>query len=113
VAVLGTTHEKRALENIVYNELYRRYKNVVVGLNGHKEIDFIVINGDKKYYIQTAFNLNETAVEDKLSSFIKIDDGYKKIIIIDRYPHINNQKGYLYLDIFDFLIDDLAIEKIY
>lgn len=101
------------LENIVYNELLRRYKNVDIGINKSKEIDFVVNNIDRKYYVQVSLNIeNEDVKEREISSFYGLDDGYKKIIITKSSSLFKTiGEGYLKMDIFDFLLNDDALEK--
>lgn len=69
------------MENIIYNELVKRGYSVDVGVvNEHKkdariqqEIDFVVNDGDRRFYIQSAYQMDteQKANSDKLhiSSF--------------------------------------------
>ncbi|MDR2867168.1 MAG: ATP-binding protein [Acholeplasmatales bacterium] len=99
------------LENIIYLELIRRYGSVDVGINSHKEVDFIVRDSDDTYYIQVVSTINTPEkLNTELKSFDGIVDSYKKIIItkdevfnkfiIDKFKVIN---------IFDFLLNKEAL----
>ena len=71
------------LENIVYNELiYMGYNiNVFTDEKG-LEVDFLIDNGGKKYYIQVAYSIvDEKAYEREFKPFKKMDNSVKKIII--------------------------------
>lgn len=105
------------MENVIYNELRMRDFSVDVGLvesremrNGKMEyiqyeIDFIAQNGMDKYYIQSAFKMDsEEKREQELRSFMKIDDSFKKIVITsDDIATYTNQKGIVYMGLFQFL----------
>ena len=107
---LEVTH---TLENIVYQELIRRGYMVDIGKNKNKEIDFIAKNSKDTFYIQVAYSIADSdKKEQKISSFYKIDDGYKKIVItMDNDPFSILGNGYKKLYIFDFLLNDYALEK--
>ncbi len=103
-----------SLENVIYLELLRRGYMVDIGKNHEKEIDFIARGKDDTYYIQVAYTLtDEKKKEQEIGSFKKIDDGYKKIIVtmdIDPFKVIDD--GYKKINLFDFLLDSHALEKI-
>lgn len=69
------------LKNIVYNELlYRGYKVSVY--NNGKEIDFLAVKDQKKYYVQVAYSvLDEKAYNKEFGAFSNIDNINEKIII--------------------------------
>ena len=70
------------LENIVFNELKYRDYDVFVYNDGGREIDFIAIKGNKKYYLQVAYSLVEPKTyERELSAFATLDNDVQKIII--------------------------------
>ena len=109
------TEMTHIIENIVYLDLLRRDYIVDIGKNHDKEIDFYVRNLiDKTYYIQVCYSLeNAQTKERELSAFSKLDDGYKKIVItMDNNPFSNLGKGYIKLNLLDFLLDDNILEKI-
>ncbi|MDR2822352.1 MAG: ATP-binding protein [Acholeplasmatales bacterium] len=100
------------LENIVFNELSKRYRRVDIGINSKKEVDFIVNNDDNKYYIQVCLDLNASNSTREIDAFKGIDDGFKKIVITNQNSiYTRNQDGYIFLDIFTFLLDEQALEK--
>lgn len=83
------------MENIIYNELLVRRFNVDVGVvpivenvDGKREkkkieIDFICNKGDKTYYIQSCFSLEDhekTIIESRPLNHVK--DNFKKIIVV-------------------------------
>lgn len=70
------------LENIVYNELvYMGYKVYVCNI-GEKEIDFLAIDGAKRYYIQVAYSVaEEKTYRRELDAFKTIDNLSQKILI--------------------------------
>ena len=103
-----------SLENIVYLELKRRGYTVDIGKNNNKEIDFVVRSERDTYYIQVAYSIiTEDKKEQELSSFKRIDDGYKKIVItMDDDLFTLLEKGYKKINIFDFLLNEKALEEI-
>ena len=103
-----------ALENIVYLELLRRGYSVDIGKNREKEIDFVAQNSRETYYIQVAYSMvDQDKREQELSSFRKIDDGYKKIVItMDDDPFALIENGYKKIYALDFLTDENALERL-
>lgn len=107
---LEVTH---TLENIIYQELIRRGYMVDIGKNKDKEIDFIAKNSKDTFYIQVAYSIADPDKKaQEVSSFYKIDDGYKKIVItMDSDLFSILEKGYKKLNIFDFLLNERALEE--
>ena len=101
------------LENIVYLELILRGDTVDIGKNNKKEIDFVAKNSRDTYYIQVAYSmLNLEKREQELSSFHKLDDGYKKIIItMDDDPFILMENGYRKIYALDFFLNENSLEE--
>lgn len=108
------------MENIIYNELLIRGYNIDVGIIEHMtrnknkkqqlvqlEVDFVCNKGNNRYYIQSAFSIpDEAKMAQETSSLDKIDDSFKKIIITqDLGKPWRNEKGYLILNIIDFLLN--------
>jgi hypothetical protein len=105
------------MENVIYNELRMRGFSVDVGLVESREmrdgkmtyvqyeIDFIAQNGMDKYYIQSAFKMDsDEKREQELRSFLKIDDSFKKIVIVgDDIATYTDDKGIVYMGLFQFL----------
>ncbi len=85
---------------------------VDVGKNSEKEIDFVARDDKNLYYVQVAYTISDSGKrEQEISSFYGLDDGYKKIVItMDDDPFVNLERGYKKINIFDFLLDDRALE---
>lgn len=112
------------IENIIYNELRYRGFNIDVGMvetretinNKEKrkyyEVDFIAYLGSKKYYIQSAYDIpNEEKWDQETKSFNKINDSFKKIIVVrNQVVPRYNEKGYLIISLFDFLLNSNSLE---
>lgn len=108
------------MENIIYNELRVRGFLVDVGvvelrrmIEGKScyqqyEIDFIATNGMRKYYIQSAYALpTDEKKEQELYSLKKIDDSFKKIIIVgDDIATYIDENGFIHLSLLQFLTND-------
>jgi len=105
------------MENVVYNELRMRGFTVDVGLmesremrNGKMEyiqyeVDFIVQNGRDKYYIQSAFKMDdEEKRSQELRPLLKVDDSFQKIVITgDDIATFTDDKGIVFMGLFQFL----------
>lgn len=108
---LEPTH---SLENLVYLELVGRNYLVDIGKNENKEIDFLVRSPEDTYYIQVSYHITDSRTREReLSSFHKLDDGYKKIIItMDDDPYEQMERGYKKINVLDFLMNERALEEI-
>lgn len=116
--------ETHLMENIIYNELRYRGYNVDVGIidirenvNGsyerrQLEIDFVANQGNKRYYIQSAFDIpNEDKMKQETKSFDKTNDSFKKIIILGKSIRPRRtEKGYLLIGIKEFLLDPNSLD---
>ncbi len=112
--------ENHLMENIIYNELLIRGYNVDVGVvetregNNRKqlEVDFVCNQGNKKYYIQSALNLDtpeKTLQETK--SLNNIGDSFKKIIVVkDNIKLWRNDDGILIIGIQEFLLNKNSLD---
>ncbi len=113
------------MENIIYNELRRRSFNVDIGIvekrcnlkNGKKnykqlEIDFVVNKGSDKYYIQSAYNINDDEKkEQELQSLLNVKDNFKKIVIVyDHFLKWQDNNGIIYMSIYDFLLNENSLK---
>jgi predicted AAA+ superfamily ATPase len=108
------------MENIIYNELRVRgflvdvgvveFRRMIEGKSCYQqyEIDFIATNGMCKYYIQSAYALpTDEKKEQELYSLKKIDDSFKKIIIVgDDIATYIDDNGFIHLSLLQFLTND-------
>lgn len=95
------------LENIVYLELSRRFKNVRVGKNAKKEIDFVVQTDDGFAYYQVAQTvLDPSTLDRELSAFAGIKDAYPRFLLtMDTLGKGRNFNGVKQLNIVEWLLD--------
>ena len=112
------------MENIIYNELRYRGYNVDVGVvearetkdgktqRKQLEIDFVANQGNKRYYIQSAYDIpDEDKMKQETQSFDKTNDSFKKIIIIEKnMKPRRNEKGYLIMGVKEFLLNPNSLE---
>lgn len=114
--------ENHIMENILYNELVARGFNVDVGVveynqiddKGKKirtqlEVDFVVNQTDKRYYIQSALTVaDEEKRKQEINSLNRIDDSYVKIVVVrDSVLPWTDDKGIQYINIEDFLLEGI------
>lgn len=106
------------MENVIYNELRMRGFSVDVGLVESREmrdgksqyiqyeIDFIASNGMDKYYIQSAFSLDdEKKRQQELRSLLKVGDSFRKIVISGNdIAEYTDNYGIRYMGLFQFLL---------
>ena len=113
--------ETHSMENIIFNELIARGYAVDVGVvdvseEGKKkqcEIDFVVNMGPERYYIQSAYQLeNEEKINAKRRPLLATKDFFKKIIITDsRRKTSYDDKGIIYMGLYDFLLDKDSLNR--
>lgn len=94
----------QTLENIVYMELLGRGYDVRIGKNGNNEVDFVVLIGNSRIYIQVSYLLaSDETVEREFSVLESIPDNYPKYVVsmdeIDR-----SRNGIKHMNIRDFLL---------
>ncbi len=114
------------MENILYNELIVRGFNVDVGIveqsrrdeDGKRtlsrlEVDLVCNRGSSRYYIQSAYSLpDDEKMAQEQAPLSRIDDSFKKIIVTgDPILPWHNEKGYLFINILDFLLDRNSLEN--
>ena len=112
------------MENIIYTELRRRGFNVDVGIvekrktdeNGKKyytqlEVDFVANKGSDKYYIQSAYSIEDNSKrEQELQSLLNISDNFKKMVIVyDSFIKWQDENGIVYISIYDFLLNENSL----
>lgn len=112
--------ENHIMENIIYNELLLRGYNVDVGVvelregNQRKqlEVDFVCNLGNKRYYAQSALNLDtrEKTIQEE-RPLMNINDNFKKIIVVkDTMKHWITEEGILVIGIQEFLLDKNSLD---
>lgn len=114
------------MENIIYTELRRRGFNVDVGVvekrdtvkDGKREymqleIDFIVNKGNEKYYIQSAYNIEDNSKRvQETKSLLNVEDSFKKMVIVyDHFIKWKDEDGIIYISIYDFLLNERSLEE--
>lgn len=117
--------ETHLMENVIYNELCLRGFNVDVGVvevrepneNGnqiHKklEVDFVVNQGSKRYYIQSAYALPTIEKEEQEMRPLKnIPDSFKKIVIVkDDILLRRNEDGIVTMGLHQFLTEQNSLD---
>ena len=97
------------LENIIYNELISRDYEVFTGKTYKGEIDFVVINGRKKCFIQVAYYLaSKETIDREFGAFKPISDAAPKYVLsLDRFDY--SRDGIIHLNIVDFLLGKIDI----
>ena len=113
--------ENHIMENIIYNELIIRGYNVDVGVvevrdeNKNRkqlEVDFVCNLGNKRYYVQSALNLDtrEKTIQEE-RPFMNINDNFKKIIVVkDNMKHWMTEEGILVIGIQEFLLNKNSLD---
>ena len=117
--------DNHLMENIIYNELLVRGFNVDVGVveytmkdknnkKMHKqlEVDFVCNKGSNRYYIQSAYAIpTKEKMEQEEKSLIKIDDFFKRIIIVENDIKLwRNEKGIVIMSLKQFLLDENSLD---
>lgn len=112
------------MENLIYNELRLRGMSVDVGSvifntkndkgvsqRKYLEVDFVCNQGSKRCYIQSALRLpTQEKREQELRSLNLIDDSFQKFVITeDPIKKYQNEDGVVFMNIFDFLLDDESL----
>ena len=107
------------MENIIYNDLIRQGYSVDVGVvldrrNGkyeQKEVDFVVNDGDKKLYIQSAFRMDTEKKESaEINSLMLTNDFFKKIIVRMDIPHnFYDDNGIFHCNLINLLLGKIDL----
>lgn len=117
--------ENHIMENVIFNELMAREYDVDVGVveyhcideNEKKvrrqlEVDFVANKGSKRYYIQSAFSIdNEEKRKQETASLLRVPDSFKKIVVVkDDIIPWHDEDGILYVGIEQFLLEEEAVD---
>ncbi len=106
--LLGTKGEDfgHLLENAVYLELRRRFREIYVGVLNDGEVDFVTIENGIPCYFQVAYTVrSETTLARELSPLKSIRDNHPKFLLtLDNDPPLDHG-GIKRLNIVDFLLD--------
>lgn len=113
--------ETHIMENVLYNDLIRRGMNVDVGVveyntkdaDGKKirkqlEVDFVVNQGGKRFYIQSALSIADPdKKEQEIESLKRIPDSFSKMVVVRDYlkPWLD-ENGITYVGIEQFLLNE-------
>lgn len=112
------------MENIIYNELVYRGYNIDVGvvpvnvteegkhLKKQYEIDFVANYFNRRYYIQSALNVDTNEkLKQEQQSLINIPDGFKRVIVVEKaLMPWQTEEGTLVIGLKDFLLNDNSLE---
>ena len=113
--------ETHIMENVLYNDLIRRGMNVDVGVveyntkdaDGKKirkqlEVDFVVNQGSKRFYIQSAISIADPdKKEQEIESLKRIPDSFSKLVVVSDYlKPWQDENGIIYVGIEQFLLDE-------
>lgn len=113
--------ESHIMENVLYNDLIRRGMNVDVGVveyntkdaDGKKirkqlEVDFVVNQGGKRFYIQSALSIADPdKKEQEIESLKRIPDSFSKMVVVRDYlKPWQDENGITYLGIEQFLLNE-------
>lgn len=116
--------ENHIMENVIYNELRAQGFSVDVGevtrqvtIDGSKtrqrlEVDFVANLGYRRYYIQSALNLDTDEKREQEKRPLRlIGDSFKKIVIVNKVmkPYMDDD-GILTMGLFDFLLNPGSLD---
>lgn len=122
---LRQQEESHIMENIIYNELISHNYLVDVGVveaygrdsagkrkKQNCEIDFVVNAGFRRYYIQSALNMDDPdKAETELRPLLHTNDFFKRVVVTKTTarPWMDAQ-GVSHVGLYDFLLDGGALD---
>ena len=117
--------ENHSMENVIYNELRHRGFHVDIGVvsvneknaagvyqRNQLEVDFVVNQGSRRYYIQSAFLMPDAEKRrQEIRPLLKIDDSFRKVIITSQgsSPWYDDH-GVLTMNVYDFLLNPASLD---
>ena len=117
--------ENHIMENVIYNELRLRGFLVDVGMieawkkdkNNQNvrrslEVDFVANKGSQRYYIQSAFAVNDDEKKEQEKASLKaIKDAFKRVVVLrdDIMPY-HDENGFLIIGLIDFLLNPSILD---
>ena len=117
--------ENHIMENVIYNELRLRGFAVDVGVVEERgrdaagkaarrqlEVDFVVNQGGKRFYIQSALSIADPdKKEQEIESLKRIPDSFSKIVVVRDYlKPWQDENGITYVGIEQFLLNEEFLE---
>lgn len=120
------TEENHIMENIIYNELRYRGYQVDVGVVELREknakgsyvrkpleIDFVANCGNKRCYVQSAFEMmSEGKEEQEKRPFLHVSDSFRKIVVVrERIKLRRDEEGIVTMGLLDFLLDPDSLDR--
>lgn len=103
---------EKYLEHIVLSHLLLYGWEVYIGVLWDKEIDFIAIKWEKKWYIQVCYLLtDERVIEREFWNLLQIQDNHPKIVVSMDPVEYQNYEGIQHRSLLNFLekLDDQAL----
>lgn len=91
------------LENIVYNEMSRRWRECMIWEIGDKEIDFVCTKDSKTIYIQVCYKMEgKKTMEREFWNLLSIKDSHPKYIVWYEWNEMSKD-GIQVVPVWDFI----------
>lgn len=94
------------LENVVFLELKRRFRQVMVGKVSDNEVDFVAKDGQQTMYFQVAWSvIDPSTLSRELRAFEGIQDKHPcYLLTMDRFGDDRNHNGIRQINVVDWLL---------